>query len=121
MILCSHLPCKKPIVGEFVLRCGACHVATYCNEECQKADWPTHQKDCAPAVETTDTEADLVGVQLDPPDSKITGEGMTSNLVTEALKSTAAISIFTYGLAHVLTLVLFRLHSNRLDLRLRSG
>lgn len=27
-------------------KCGKCHVAIYCNKECQKSHWPVHKKKC---------------------------------------------------------------------------
>lgn len=40
--LCSF--CKKRL--EKLARCSACRVACYCNQECQKRDWPNHKKIC---------------------------------------------------------------------------
>ena len=29
-----------------ILRCGKCKIAAYCSVTCQRADWPTHKKEC---------------------------------------------------------------------------
>ena len=33
-------------------KCAACHNIAYCGRECQRDDWPSHKRRCAPAAET---------------------------------------------------------------------
>jgi hypothetical protein len=40
--------CKRPpALGEKLLKCGRCRAVTYCNKECQKADWSQHKAACS--------------------------------------------------------------------------
>ena len=32
------------------LKCGGCFASWYCDDECQKADWPAHKADCKVAA-----------------------------------------------------------------------
>ncbi|KAI1950821.1 hypothetical protein LOZ12_001631 [Ophidiomyces ophidiicola] len=36
----------SPCQARSVKACGACHLVHYCNETCQKADWPEHKHYC---------------------------------------------------------------------------
>ncbi|KAJ7176014.1 hypothetical protein C8R46DRAFT_1080414 [Mycena filopes] len=51
--------CNNPSCPEFsvlnrdsLLKCGQCQCATYCNRECQRADWPEHKIYCKIWAET---------------------------------------------------------------------
>ncbi|KAF6030636.1 USP19 [Bugula neritina] len=39
---CKKAPGEMPAYK----RCTVCHVANYCNKECQAGDWPDHKKEC---------------------------------------------------------------------------
>jgi hypothetical protein len=40
--------CGKQASYKEMKRCGLCHNATYCNQECQQKDWERHKKECQP-------------------------------------------------------------------------
>jgi MYND finger len=37
---------EKAVDGSCLLNCGRCHLAKYCSQECQRADWKTHKNAC---------------------------------------------------------------------------
>ena len=41
---CGHCPTNEG--GPKLLACSSCMVPSYCSKDCQKADWPSHKKDC---------------------------------------------------------------------------
>ena len=43
---CGNESCPKLDHNEKFLKCAGCKVRYYCNEECQKADWKQHKKEC---------------------------------------------------------------------------
>lgn len=44
--------CKRPpALGEKLLKCGRCRAVTYCNQDCQKADWSQHKVVCSSPAE----------------------------------------------------------------------
>ena len=47
---CGHSP------RDYALCCTRCNVALYCNEACQRADWPEHRKICTGADGTVHSE-----------------------------------------------------------------
>jgi hypothetical protein len=50
---CAHLGCVK----EGRLQCTRCKQARYCGEQCQRADWQSHKKQCKPAPERHESAA----------------------------------------------------------------
>ncbi|KAJ7245319.1 hypothetical protein C8J57DRAFT_761526 [Mycena rebaudengoi] len=41
--ICSGCETVEPSVATFK-RCADCHLVSYCNSECQRADWPSHKQ-----------------------------------------------------------------------------
>ncbi|KAJ7933260.1 hypothetical protein B0H13DRAFT_1953408 [Mycena leptocephala] len=65
MIQCGGCECSKPR-GE-VRFCTLCKRAAYCNQACQRTDWPMHKPVCAPSVERNITlrlSGELLQVEL---------------------------------------------------------
>jgi len=52
MMVCSFIGCTNPVddrVGsttKLLLCCGQCHLAYYCDKNCQRNDWKIHKKVC---------------------------------------------------------------------------
>jgi len=44
--LCDNCPACAHLTEPRYMVCSGCGVARYCSEECQRAHWPLHQKDC---------------------------------------------------------------------------
>ncbi|KAF8310755.1 hypothetical protein DL93DRAFT_2084129 [Clavulina sp. PMI_390] len=43
---CNASLCEHP--KDAVSRCGRCKNVYYCSQECQKADWSAHKRNCVP-------------------------------------------------------------------------
>jgi len=51
VMVCSYIDCVNPVedrVGSTpkLLCCGQCHLAYYCDKNCQRSDWKIHKKVC---------------------------------------------------------------------------
>jgi hypothetical protein len=67
---CSSCKKSQSDVSQPLKRCGKCHKALYCSQECQRSDWPSHKRFCISRAEEEAASAENyeLKVQLRPGD-----------------------------------------------------